>query len=183
MNSGTPSSQEGANILKFSGGNFSTDSYANNTGDVGFIGWYDANSLNPSTNTIQPGVGFFYYNPTSSNATLTVTGTVLQGTNTVHLPVGYSVISTVVPQAITLDTTATNNFPAGEGDIYLPFTNGAFPSSGGDTYAATTADVGFVGWYDNNSLLQVFPTPAVGQGFFYYNSNPAKTWSRNFQVQ
>jgi hypothetical protein len=181
LNAGTPSSQEGANILKFSNGGFSLDTYANNTGDVGFIGWYDGNLGSPSTTTISPGVGFFYFNPASSNVTLTLTGTVLQGTNSVALPVGYALISTVAPQAITLDTTATNNFPAGEGDVFLAFTGGAFSQN--DTYAATTADVGFIGWYDSNTGNPASPTPAVGQGFFYFNGGSAKAWSRNFQVQ
>jgi hypothetical protein len=180
LNPGTPSSQEGATTLKFSNGGFLSDTYANNTGDVGFIGWYDSNTGNPSTNTIPPGVGFFYFNPGAS-ATLTLTGTVLQGTNSVHLGSGYSLISTIAPQAITLDTTATNNFPAGEGDVFLGFTGGTFSQN--DTYAATTADVGFIGWYDSNTGNPASPTPAVGQGFFYYNAGSAKSWSRNFEVQ
>lgn len=181
LNPGTPSSQEGATVLKFSQGAFSSDTYANNTGDVGFIGWYDSNTGNPSTNTIPPGVGFFYFNPTGSAATLTLTGTVKQGTNSVSLPGGYSLISTIAPQAITLDTTATNSFPAGEGDVFLGFSGGTFSQN--DTYAATTADVGFIGWYDSNTGNPASPTPAVGQGFFYFNSGSAKAWTRNFQVQ
>jgi hypothetical protein len=112
---------------------------------------------------------------------LTLTGTVLQGTNSVQLNAGYSLISVVAPQAITLDTTATNNFPAGEGDNYLAFVNGGFAPL--QTYANNTGDVGFIGWYDANTLAQTFPTPAVGQGFFYYNTSTARAWARNFQVQ
>ncbi len=183
LNAGTPSSQEGAQVLKFSNatGGFSLDLYANNTGDVGFIGWYDGNSGNPSTTTIQPGVGFFYFNPDSVADTLTLTGTVLQGTNSIALPGGFSLISTVAPQAITLDTTATNNFPAGEGDNYLGYTGANITEN--DLYATTTADVGFIGWYDSNSGDPKFPTPAVGQGFFYFNAGSAKSWARNFEVQ
>jgi hypothetical protein len=180
LNPGTPSSQEGATTLKFSNGGFLSDTYANNTGDVGFIGWYDSNTGNPSTNTVPPGVGFFYFNP-GATATLTLTGTVLQGTNSVGLPAGYSLISTIAPQAITLDTTATNNFPAGEGDVFLGFTSGTFSQN--DTYANTTADVGFIGWYDSNTGNPASPTPAVGQGFFYFNAGGSKSWSRNFEVQ
>jgi len=181
LNAGTPSSQEGAQVLKFSGSSFSSDTYANNTGDVGFIGWYDSNSGNPSTTTISPGVGFFYLNPAGAPATLTLTGTVKQGTNSVALGSGFSLISTIAPQAITIDTTATNNFPAGEGDQYLAFVGGAFLTS--DTYADNTGDVGFIGWYDSNSGNPASPTPAVGQGFFYLNSGAPKSWTRNFQVQ
>jgi hypothetical protein len=150
-------------------------------GDVGFIGWYDSNTGNPSTNRIPPGKGFFYFNPDTTNDTLTVTGTVLQGTNSVPIPSGYSILSTIVPEAITIDTTATNNFPAGEGDIYLAFTGGGFSEN--YTYATTTADVGFIGWYDSNSGDPVSPTPAIGQGFYYFNQSSAKSWSRNFEVQ
>ena len=59
---------------------FSSDFYASSLGDgLGFIGWYDGVTGGPSTNTIQPGVGVFYFNPASSNVILTLTGTVLQG--------------------------------------------------------------------------------------------------------
>lgn len=183
LNATTPASQDGAEVLKFSGGLFSSDFYAASLADgLGFIGWYDGVTGGPSTNTIQPGVGVFYFNPASSNVTLTLTGTVLQGANSVTLPAGFSLISTVAPQAITLDTTATNNFPAGDGDEYLPWVSGNFGT--GDFYAATLADgLGFIGWYDGVTGTQVFPTPAVGNGYFIFNNGTSKNWTRTFTVQ
>jgi hypothetical protein len=183
LNATTPSSQDGAELLKFTAGSFSEDFYAATLADgLGFIGWYDGVTGGPSTNTIQPGVGAFYFNPASSNVTLTLTGTVLQGTNSVPLPAGFALISTLAPQAIVLDTTATNNFPAVDGDEYLPWVNGNFGTA--DFYAASLSDgLGFIGWYDSVLGTQVFPTPAVGAGYFLYNNGASTSWTRNFEVQ
>jgi len=183
LNATTPASQDGAEVLKFSGGAFSSDFYAATLADgLGFIGWYDGVTGGPSTNTIAPGVGVFYFNPASSNVTLTLTGTVKQGTNAVALPAGFALISTIAPQAIVLDTTATNNFPAGDGDEYLPWVGNNFGTA--DFYAASLSDgLGFIGWYDSVLGTQVFPTPAVGAGYFIFNNEASKSWSRNFQVQ
>jgi hypothetical protein len=183
LNATTPASQDGAEVLKFVNGNFSSDFYAATLTDgLGFIGWYDGITGNPSTNTIAPGVGIFYFNPASTNITLTLTGTVVQGTNSVSLPAGFSLISTIAPQAIVLDTTATNNFPAIDGDEYLPWVNGNFGTA--DFYAASLSDgLGFIGWYDSVLGNQVYPTPAVGSGFFLYNNGASTSWTRNFEVQ
>jgi hypothetical protein len=183
LNATTPSSQDSAQVLKFSNNNFSTDFYAATLGDgLGFIGWYDGVSGAPSTNTIQPGVGFYYFNPASTNITLTLTGTVLQGSSSVPLPAGFSLISTVAPQAITLDTTATNNFPAADSDEYLAWAGNNFATPA--FYAATLGDgLGFIGWYDGISGAQVFPTPAVGQGYFIFNAGSPTSWTRVFNVQ
>jgi hypothetical protein len=185
LNASTPASQDSAEILKFinSNGSFTGDFYAASLGDgLGFVGWYDGVTGAPSTNTVAPGVGFFYFNPASTNVTLTLTGTVLQGNNSVPLPAGFSLISTLAPQAITLDTTATNNFPAVDSDEYLPWVNGNFGSA--DFYAQFLSDgLGFIGWYDGVTGTQVFPTPAVGSGFFLFNNGASTSWTRNFTVQ
>ena len=186
LNAGTPSSGfDGLQLLKFSNNNYSSDTWADNVNDVGFIGWYDSITTAPSTNTITPGTGFFVFNPYGTPATLTLTGTVLQGTNNLAIGAGFSLDGVLVPQAISLDTTATNSFPAVEGMQYLAYTN---TGNGGDyatgsTYADNVNDVGFIGWYDNITTAQTFPTPAVGQGFFIFNPGAPLTWSRNFKVQ
>jgi len=94
--------------------------------------------------------------------------------------------SVVAPQAIVLDNTPTNNFPVADGMFYLAYTNtighpGNYATQ--DFYDATGNTIGFVGWYDGISGAQVFPTPAVGQGFFIFNTAASTSWSRNFQVQ
>jgi len=187
LNGGTPTSGfDGLELLKFSNNNYSFDVWADNVNDVGFIGWYDNISDNPSTNTIPPGTGFFLFNPYTSNCTVTIAGSVLQGTNTTTMRPGFTLAGVQVPQAITLDRTATNNFPAIEGMEYLVFTNTGHGGgyAVGDTYADNVNDVGFIGWYDNITNNQVFPTPAVGQGFFMFNPTLTPTnWTRFFQVQ
>ncbi len=81
-------------MLKFSNNNYSSDTWADNVNDVGFIGWYDSITTAPSTNTITPGTGFFVFNPYGTPATLTLTGTVLQGTNSTPLNLGYTLKAT-----------------------------------------------------------------------------------------
>lgn len=177
---------DGIQLLRFKNNNYTIDAYDGTGNAVGFVGWYDNGTGNPSTNTIGPGSGFFLYNPYNTNIILTLTGNVKQGTNSIPIPAGFSLNSTVAPQAVVLDTTPTNNFPATDGMEYLAYTN-IIGNPGNyavpDFYDATGNAVGFIGWYDNGTGLQVFPTPAVGQGYFIFNPGASNNWSRNFTVQ
>jgi hypothetical protein len=180
--------EDGMEILTFTGTGFKYDFYDGYANVLPSPGWYDNNTGNASTNTIQPGTGFYILNPLSSNVTLTVTGSVLQGTNSIHLVPGYTLVSTLVPQAITLDTTATNNFPAVDGTEYLSWTNNGHGANFAtadfwDQYGNVLPSGQYPGWYDNNTGNQVFPTPAVGQGYFISNPVAATNWVRFFQVQ
>jgi hypothetical protein len=160
--------------------NYSVD-YYDNTGFSGPTGWYDNSSLVLSTNTLAPGTGFFFYNGQSTNLTLTVTGTVLQGTNTVPLTSGYTMISTPVP--VPEQLVLSNSFPVNDTMLYLYFTN----TTGHGNYAVEDYydDTGFSGppgWYNNSTLNAETPTPAVGQGYFIYTQSAA-AWNNSFTVQ
>jgi hypothetical protein len=177
---------DGMELLTYTSHGFKGDSYDGYGNVLASPGWYDNVTGNPSTNQITPGVGWFIFNPTHSNIVLTVTGSVLQGTNAISVPAGYSLESVVAPQAISLDTTATNYFPVQDGWEYLSWTNtghgGAFATGDSyDQYGNVLAT--FPGWYDNVLGTPVTPTPAVGQGFFIFNTGTATNWSRYFVVQ
>lgn len=178
---------DGMEVLTLHSTGYNADYYDGYGNVLPQPGWYDGVSGNASTNTVYPGHGFFIYNPTHASVALTITGTVLQGTNATPVPVGFSLLSTAVPQAITLDNTPTNNFPVADGEEYLSFTNTG--SSGKFLTADYWDQYGNVlpnppGWYDGVSGNQVFPTPAVGAGFFIFNTSGHSTnWSRYFQVQ
>jgi len=185
LNAGTPTSADGIELLKFSADNYNAAYYDGSAQVLPQPGWWDANTGNASTNTIPPGTGFFIFNSKSSNVVITMAGTVLQGTNSLSVPAGFTLMSTQDPVAITLDTTATNNFPALDGMEYLTFTN---TGHGGnyatpDYYDATEQVLNSPGWWDANTTLQVFPTPAVGQGYFIFNNHSGTNWTRSFQVQ
>ena len=119
--------------------------------------------------TINPGEGFFINLPLGATATLTFVGEVPQGANLSNpISANYSLLSSIVPQAISLDDPAAN-FPAQDGDIVLqwsPLTQG---------FRAPLSYIDGVGW------VPTAPTPAVGEGFFY-NTLTARTWTRTFSV-
>lgn len=134
--------------------------------------WYDANSGNPSTTQLPPGVGWFYSNP-GSTTTLTLVGTVPQGTGTINLNAGYTLIGTYTPQVLVLDP--TNGFPLPDNTYCLTFDNLVTHD-----YVAAQSQGG--AWYDANSGNPETVAPAVGQGYFI-NAPSAASWSYSFTVQ
>jgi hypothetical protein len=140
-------------------------------------GWLDLNNGgNPATNNVYPGTAFFLYNAGSVTNTVTLVGSVVQTTNTFHVGTGYGFYAVVPPVASDLDT---NAFPAEDQMQYFTFSGGSHGTYvQGYTYFAGT------GWLDlNNGGAQVFPTPAVGQGFLIYNPDAATTWTQSFTVK
>jgi hypothetical protein len=134
------------------------------------LGWVDG-SFNPSTNTVGPGQGFFINNP-GSTFTLTLVGTVLQGTNTVTVHPGYNFISDPAP---VLSDLQTNGFPAlADSSTFQIFTNG--------DYSQALSYFNGLGWVDG-SFNSVDPLANVGQGFVIFNSGSLTPWARAFTVQ
>jgi hypothetical protein len=133
------------------------------------------NGGNPATNIVAPGQAFFLYNGSTNISSVTLVGSVVQGTTTQTVTPGYGFYAGVPPVAADIDT---NGFPAQDGMQYFTFSN-ASGYSAGYTY------FNGVGWLDlNNGGTQVFPTPAVGQGFLIYNTGTNNvTWTNTFNVQ
>jgi hypothetical protein len=141
------------------------------------FGWFDPDS-NFATNTLRPGQGALFINADTVNpCTITVVGTVPQGTQTNDITTLRNFYSMPAPLVTNLDSTLAN-FPSADGDTYLEWdiASQSFPASKTYTYF-----LGF-GWFDAGST-QVFPSPQVGKSFFYVNTGPATKWVFNFTVQ
>jgi hypothetical protein len=156
-------------VFKFSGGLYTADIYDGSA-------WLNAESGAPSTTTMGPGQGFFFYNAKVPAGQITVTfvGEVPQGDVGFSMPQFFSLVSSKVPQSIVLSP--ANGFPNVLEALYL-------------TYNATTQSYNTSlindgsGWLDSESGAAATAQPAVGQGFFIYNPNPAPlVWTRTFSV-
>lgn len=150
-------------IQKFVGGNFTIDIFDG-------ADWLDNSSGNLSTTTVKPGEGFFFFNPTASAITQTLVGEVTTGNNlTVPIPAGYSLISSIVPQEVSLS--AANGFQQVVEMQYQSFTGTGFNILINDGS----------GWLDNATGNPADARPAVGEGFFIFNPDAVNhNWVRNF---
>lgn len=127
------------------------------------------------TLTADPGSGLFFFNPDVANLTVTLVGEVPQGTAlTVPLPPNFSLVSSIVPQSIAL--TAANGFPQLADAQYLSF------NSTTQNYDDPIVNDG-TQWITIEGNPVPPPTPAVGQGFFFFNPNTTTAnWTRAFSV-
>jgi hypothetical protein len=164
LNQVLPNGGAGDQVLTFVNNNYNID-ITDGTGN-----WFDNNTGNPTTTTVYPGKGFFYYNAGGSTETVTFVGQVRQGALATALPPGFALISTPVPAALGLNS---NSFPLIAGAQVLTFVN--------NDYLIDITDG--TQWYDNNTGNPVDLRPVVGQGYFYYNPASATTWTLNFTVQ
>lgn len=118
---------------------------------------------------LNPGSGFFVKNAGTADMTITFVGEVPQGTNlTVNIPAGFSLISSIVPQAGKLETDL--KFPAAVNDKAYVFDNTA------QSYTVFTRRAGGV-WTGGTGE----PSLAVAQGMFYQAAAAGK-WTRSFNV-
>jgi hypothetical protein len=157
-------------VLKFGNNNYTSDIYFTDLG-----GWVDPNSGAASTTVVNPGDGFFYFNPAASDRVATLVGEVRTGTglNVTHPP-GFSLVSSIVPQQVAL--TPVNGFTPVEEMQYLTFNAGSQTYNEGSIYFA---DLG--GWVNGNTGAASVPTPAVGDGYFIFNPGAVNhIWSRSF---
>jgi len=131
--------------------------------DNGVKGWGANNGVE-----LKPGEGFFV--KATSTFTNTFVGEVPQGTaSNQQVPNGFSLRSSVVPQAGALDTVL--KYPAQLGDKVYRL------NADGKNYTTSTFeedDNGTPAW-------SKVPTPAVGEGFWVL-SKSAKPWNRDFSV-
>jgi hypothetical protein len=115
--------------------------------------------------SLAPGEGVFIQNKGAAAFTVTTVGEVMQGTLSNQVPLGFSILSSMVPQAGALDTVL--GFPAQVGDVVYRFNNGT-----GQYSIHTKIPVGWNGGA---------PEIGVGEAFFV-KAAAAKTWTREFSV-
>lgn len=143
----------GATIYKFdsAGGQFSVNAFV-------FGAWQ-----NPAE-TLNPGEGAFFLNPTAADVRITFVGEVPQGSLSTPLPAGFSIKASQVPQAGTLTALG---FPAAQGDTVFQFDAA--------TQGFATATFAFGSWQPAE------PSLAVGESVFV-NKAAAGSWDRTFSV-
>jgi hypothetical protein len=130
--------------------------YLINTFELGV--WSD------DTMTLVPGEGAWVLNPNTNDLKITFVGEVSQGALTHSIPKGFSLQSSEVPQAATLDTL---KFPVAEGDTAYRYNRGGVKG-----YTILTYELGQ--WSDT-------PTIEVGEGF-WVSKGAATAWARSFDV-
>jgi len=133
--------------------------YSINALRPGALGWAD------KTMTLVPGEGFFILNPTTTNLVLTFVGEVASGNLTNSIRQGFSLISSMVPQAGKLTTDLGYVTGSGIQQVYL-FDNA--------TQAYTIKNTLPSGAWNGGE-----PVINVGQGFFI-NVPTARNWTRVF---
>jgi len=135
-------------------------------------GWQDG-----GTNTINPGQAVFIDSSFSTNYTVTLVGTVPQGSLTNVLVTGLNLVGSPVPTAgdlVTNGITAINS-AAVKGDKIIVYdqTDGYNAPNGGTFLAVKNG-----GWSPSDPTMQY-----VGEGFFYLNQSGAnENWIENFSI-
>lgn len=148
-----PSPPDGTTVYKYTGTTYKIYTYLQLLG-----GWDDG------TGTLNPGEGAFILNPGTAPFTVTFVGEVPQGTLTTHLPAGFAIVSSQVPQSGQLDTVL--GYPPADGDTIYFFRNG--------TYSISTYLQLLGGW-------DTAPSPNVGEAFWSLKA-AAADWTRTFSV-
>jgi hypothetical protein len=162
---------DGSALLLWNGSGFTTLTYF-----ADFLTWADQDG-NPATNTLVPGKAAFFLNGGGSTANITVSGQVPQGTNGTVVNNGFDFFSMPSSISTNIDSPSFGAFPATDGDAYLHWSVAQQKYDITYTYFAD-----FTAWADQDGN-QVFPTPAIGEGFFYLHSGGTSNWVWHFNVQ
>jgi hypothetical protein len=116
--------------------------------------------------TLAPGTGFFIKNAGTADMNITFVGEVPQGTAlTVNYPAGFSLVSSIVPQAGNLEKDL--GYPAKLGDVVYKFTG-----TGYDTYTRRAN-----AWSGPATDVPLGVAEAV-----WLNAKAAGAWTRSFTV-
>jgi hypothetical protein len=130
------------------------------------VNTYELGEWTTETMTLSPGEGAFIQNTTANPFTVTFVGEVPQGTLATTIPLGFSLVSSQVPQEGAVDTVL--GYVPNEGDTVFKFL------CDGQTYNVKTFELGE--WTDSAA-----PVIKVGEGFFL-DAKKQGTWTRNFSV-
>jgi len=190
-------------LLVFSGGGYSTYYYFNTDNAINFgcsptsPGWYTGSGS--ALNIALPQGGSCYvFNPSGSALTLTLTGTVLQGTNALlTVPTGYSFLSLATPISTNVDAPGIglpdSLLGSGNGPGYAGNTNDQYIYWNGAGYTTfyyfnTDNAINFgcaatsPGFYSGSGAACT-TYPKAGQGFLFYHFGAPFTYTNTFVVQ
>ncbi len=149
-------------VLRFNNGvnNYELEIFTGND-------WIKADG-SPGTLSANPGAGAFVFNPDSEDVVLTLVGSVPEGPNlSISLPSGFSMISFVLPRAVSLSV--ENGFPQ------IPGSQVIFWDPITQNYEEPIFNEGTM-WIRADGTEIPAPTVAVGQGFFFFNPGPPARW-------
>ena len=127
--------------------------YGGETYEADYGGWDDP------TLQLQPGDGFFIFNPSVQNYTNTFYGEALLCSTNI-IPKGFSIRSQAFP------TNSLVNFPVSYGDTFFFYTR----KGNNYAYNSTTYDPDIPGWSNGE------PKPKVGESFWIHHSGSATNW-------
>jgi hypothetical protein len=164
LNAVLPSVPSESQVLKFVGGNYTSDIFLDGA-------WLNSTTGDPSLTTVSPGEGFFFLNP-GAQTTITLVGEVKTGSSTVTMVPGYTLVGNPIPQEV--DLLPAIGFNPGEEMQYLTFDAA--------TQNYNTALINLSGqWLNSITGDPANARPAVGQGFFILNSQGGNNlWNRTF---
>jgi hypothetical protein len=163
--------RDGTTVYKFNNGQFKIvnyiEAFGSWSGDLG--------------ETTLPGEGVFVFLPgpavagEAPNKVVTFVGEVPQNQTSTAIPKGFSIKSSVVPQAVAPDQTKNTDtsaapLPAGDGDSLYRYS----PAS--KQYTEYDFIDAFGGW------TTPLPVIGVGEAFYYFRAGAATTWNRTFSV-
>jgi len=152
-----PAPPVGTKVFKFNGTGFDVFEFLG----APFNTWFPSGD-----GTFDLGGGAFVSNPSASPLTLTFVGEVPTGEVVNSLPAGFSIKSSMIPQAGALSSSL--GFPASATDkVYL------FNGTSYDVHELLGAP--FNAWFPSE------PSVEVGEAFFVFKAN-AGNWTRNFTV-
>jgi hypothetical protein len=158
-------------VLKFANGNYLSDIFDGSH-------WLDSLTGNPSTTTVNPGEGFFLFNPILEDVLLTFTGDIPEGPVTICFPPGYSLAGSPVPKPFSPN--AEPAFPRVLEMQILRYIRAGQP--GGPGYGCVIND-GFI-WQNCATGEPSTATIPIGEGFFVFN--PGFTpfcWTRIYSTE
>jgi len=150
-----PTVPDGVTLYKWNGKSFDLNGAFGNEWD------------NPAM-SLGPGEGAFILVPGTAALRITFVGEVKLGAQSVPVPAGLSILSSIVPQEFTakdLVPTGALTFPVADGDTLYKWNGKSFDLNG---Y--------FAGFDVDNQAFK------VGESFFFGNNGAAKTWTRTFNV-
>jgi hypothetical protein len=148
-----PAPDEGTTVYKWTGSTYAISAFE-------FGAWSDA------ALTVAPGEGFFITNPTASDKTVTFVGDVPTGSLANPIPAGFSIKSSMVPQAGGI--TSVLGFTPLEGTVVYKFD-------------ATTQAYGLDAYEFGSWGTPGGPVLAVADAV-WINSPAATSWNRTFSV-
>jgi hypothetical protein len=127
--------------------------------------------------TTEPGGGVFVFLAGSGDSQVTFVGEVVQGGN-VSIPVGFSILSSIVPQSGSPDASSASVFKNTDG------TAAPIPANDGDAlYRYDTTIRNYKSFlFDFGAWTPAVPALNVGEAVFYFRTGSAGTWARTFSV-